>query len=242
VFQVETLFSGLGLIKKTVSAIIVRQINSMLLFFFIQLICLTLTAQIRKTQKVAKIAFGYDIYSGATNKSFSEGQPGYGAEISIDDGGANFRYFLKSRFIYSSGTQNFLDGSTVVLSNYALSHLAPEVGISFYPVARKSSGLNLYMWASGIVSYSLLELTPISTTSGSTTTAVTSYSVLRRKDQGYGYGFGAGVGIEFYFGQKNRSSKTFIYADVGFREQQANLAQRTDFQINTMAFNLGLGF
>ena len=215
-----------------------------LVFLLLALVPLaTFAQQARRMPKVAKIGFVYESYSGATNKSLSEGQPGQGMEITIDDGGENFRYFANTRLVYSSGTQNFLDGSAVVRSNYELFEMAPEIGLSIYPVARKMSGLNIFVWGVGIVSYSQLQLSPLSTTaSNGTTTAVTTYSVLRKKDQGYGFGFGAGIGVEIFFGNKNRSSKKMLYANVGFREQTANLAMETNFQLNSLAFSLGIGF
>lgn len=201
-------------------------------------------ADSKKLLKVGKIGYVYDNYSGTTNKSFTEGQPGQGLEISIDNGGEYFRYFIKSRFIYSSGTQNFLDGAAIVKSNYTLLHLAPEIGASVYLVSRKNKGLNLYLWGSGMLSYSMLELSPISSTSSSTgsTTSVTEYSILSKKDQGFGYGFGAGVGIEYIISITSQMRQKMIYADIGFREQNANLAKKDDFQINTLSFSLGFGF
>jgi len=215
-----------------------------LFFLLLALVPLATQAQTaRKMPKVAKIGYIFESYSGATNKSLSEGQPGQGLEISIDDGGENFRYFATARLVYSSGTQNFLDGSTAVRSNYELFEMSPEIGFNIYPVARKMSGLNIFLWGVGIVSYSQLQLSPLSTTAANgTTTAVNSYSVLRRKDQGYAYGFGAGVGVEVFFGNKNKSGKRMLYANVGFREQTANLAQVSDFQLNSLAFSMGIGF
>lgn len=193
--------------------------------------------------KIAKIGYIYESYSGATNKSFSEGQPGHGVEISIDDGGEYVRYFANIRLAYSSGKQNFLDNTDVVKSNYTLLHLAPELGFGLYPVARKMSGLNLFIWGSGIIGYSQLELSPISTESvNGSTTAVTEYSKLRRKDQGVGYGYGAGVGLEAFIGGKSKSGRMIIYSNLGFREITSNLASRSDFQINSFAFSIGLGF
>ena len=121
--------------------------------------------------------------------------------------------------------------------------MSPELGVSFYPVRRGDKGLNLYVWGAGIASYNYLEIDPISTTSGTTTTSVTRFTKLKNKDQGYGLGGGAGIGFEMMFGGGGRSGGRFlIYGEVGFREQSAQLASSTEFQLQSVSYSLGFGF
>ena len=183
----------------------------------------------------------YQTFSGDKNKSFGDSTaPGYGGEMALDAGGEYFRYFVKAKVISSEGSQNFLDNTTEVKSNYKLTQMSGELGFLVYPVARKDRGLNLYLWGCGTVGYNLLDLNPISTTSGTTVTAVTTYTKLQTRDQGYSYGAGGGIGFEILFGKK--SNQWAVYGEAGFREQFAQLAGRTDFQLNSVQFSLGLGF
>ncbi len=195
-----------------------------------------------KRLKISKLGFVYQTFSGDRNKSLADGAPSYGAELSVDSGGEYFRYFMKTKIMYSEGKQNFLDDATEVKSNYSLTQIMPELGFSFYPVARKNQGLNLYLWGVGIVSYNVLELKPISSTaSNGTITPVTSYTKLNTRDQGFGYGGGGGFGFEIIFGSR-KTGQFSVYGEAGFRQQIAQLANQSQFQLNSIQFSLGLGF
>jgi hypothetical protein len=208
---------------------------------FMMIISENVFAQSRlKNPRISKVGFLYQTYSGDKNISLADGAAGYGAEMMIDAGGDIFRYFTKAKIIYSQGTQNFLDNGTEVKSNYKLTQVAPEVGLAFYPVARKNSGLNLYIWVAGIATYQFVDLTPISSTTGGVTTTVMSYTKLKNRDQGYGYGAGGGIGFDAVFSMKSRVKS--IYGEVGFRDQIAQVAGRDDFQIKSINFIFGFGF
>lgn len=215
-----------------------------LLFIFFIFTTENLLAQSKlRNAKFSKIGFIYQTYSGSKDVSFAEGGVGYGAEMTIDSGGDVFRYFMKAKVIYSEGTQNFLDNLTEVKSSYKFTQVAPELGFTIYPVAKKKSGLNLYVWAVGILSYQFFDLTPISTvTSGGSVTAVTTFAKLKNRDQGYGYGAGGGLGFDIFFSEKSRPWIKSIYGEVGFREEAAQIANRTDFEIKSIDFMLGFGF
>lgn len=221
-----------------------QQKNLTLFSFFIFIVFLTENTQAQsrlKKMKISKFGAVYQTFSGDKNKSFGESNsPGYGGELSLDSGGEYFRYFVKAKIINSEGSQNFLDNMTEVRSNYKLTQIGGELGFSFYPVARKGSGLNLYMWGTGAVGYNLLDLKPVSSIIGTTVTPVTTYSKLKTRDQGYSYGAGGGIGFEILFGRKSTISA--VYGEAGFREQFAQLAGRTDFQLNSVQFVLGVGF
>ncbi len=195
-----------------------------------------------RNAKFAKIGFIYQTYSGDKDISLAEGAAGYGAEMTIDSGGDIFRYFMKAKMIYSAGTQNFLDNVTEVKSNYKFTQVAPELGFTLYPVPKKKSGLNLYVWAVGIATYQFVDLSPISSVVSGTTTAVSSYTKLKSRDQGYGYGGGGGIGFDIFFSERSRPWIKSIYGEVGFRDQVAQMAGREDFQIKSINFIVGLGF
>ena len=219
-------------------------LNLIFLFIFFIFTAENTTAQSKlRNAKFSKIGFVYQAYSGNKNISFAEGGAGYGIEMAIDSGGDIFRYFTKAKVIYSEGTQNFLDNSTEVRSAYKFTQVAPELGFTVYPVAKKKSGLNLYVWAVGILSYQFFDLTPISkVTNGGVTTSVTTYAQLKNRDQGYGYGAGGGIGFDMFFSEKSRPVIKSMYGEIGFREQAAQIANRNDFQINSINFMVGFGF
>jgi hypothetical protein len=196
----------------------------------------------RKT-KISKIGFVYQTFSGDKNKSFGESTAAsYGGELSLDDGGDHFRYFVKTKIMVAEGQQNFLDNTTEVKSNFKLTQISPEFGVMLYPVARKNSGLNLYVWGSGVLGYNLLDLSPISSTSGTTVTSVTTYSKLKSRDQGYSYGGGAGIGFDIIFSLGRRSGSMTMYGEAGFKEQISELANVKNFQVNAAQFTFGVGF
>ncbi len=195
-----------------------------------------------RNAKFSKIGFIYQTYSGDKDISLAEGAAGYGLEMTIDSGGDVFRYFMKAKMIYSAGTQNFLDNGVEVKSDYKFTQVAPEFGFTLYPVPKKKSGLNLYVWAVGIATYQFVDLTPISSVVSGATTSVTSYSKLKNRDQGYGYGGGGGIGFDIFFGERSRPFIKSIYGEVGFRDQIAQMAGREDFQVKSINFIMGFGF
>jgi hypothetical protein len=195
-----------------------------------------------KRLKISKLGIVYQTFSGDRNKSLADGAASYGAELSVDAGGEYIRYFMKTKVMYSVGKQNFLDDTTEVKSNYNITQIMPELGLSFYPVARKNRGLNLYLWGVGVVSYNVLELSPISSTAeNGTVSPVTSYTKLNSRDQGFGYGGGGGFGFEIIAGSGKTGQYT-MYGEAGFRQQITQLAKQSQFQLNSIQFVVGIGF
>lgn len=181
-----------------------------------------------RSTKIGAIAQNF---TGTANRSFSSGGMGYGAEIGVDGGGSYFRYFLKGRMIYAEGSQNFLNGTTAFSSRYKFAELAPELGLSIFPVVRRDDGMNLYLFILGCVSYNYLELGTIPT--GSTQLA---------KDQSFGYGYGGGIGFEYLLRGERAGAKNLIYGEFGFRDERTTLVQTSNFEISGMTFSLGFGF
>lgn len=186
----------------------------------------------------SKFGAAYEVFSGDKNKSFASGGPGYGGEIGIDAGFSFIRYYAKLKATSSAGTQSFLDSGTEVRASYSLTQIAPELGVSLYPMGRPDRGLGLYLFGGGIFSMNLLELRPLTTVADGESLA--SFTSLKTKEQGFGTGFGGGIGFELLFG-KNRTSRYMIYGEVGIRQITANLATRSDFQMNNLFFTMGFG-
>lgn len=172
----------------------------------------------------------YD-YSGSANKSFALGSPGYGFELTADTGNTYLRYFFKSRFTLAEGKQNFSDAGTVFSSSYKFIQFAPEIGISFYPVSRRTKGLNIYLWGVGGVSYNNLELKNLLLT-----------STIHSKDQSFGYGYGGGIGFEFILDSSASGGYYLIYGEAGFREGRTNLVNYDQFDVGGATYSIGLGF
>lgn len=178
-----------------------------------------------------KIGFAVMNFTGTANRSFSNGNAGYGLEISTDSGGTYFRYFVKGRFIYADGSQSFLNGSSTFTSNYKFSEFAPELGFILFPVARREDGMNLYLFGLGNISYNYLELA-----------TVPSGSAILAKDQAFGVGYGGGVGFEYVLGSSRGGNKKLIFGEVGFRDERTTLAKTSNFEISGMNFSIGFGF
>ena len=186
----------------------------------------------------AKFGGSTESYTGEKNKSISNGKTGFGGEIGVDGGLNLVRYYAKLKVFSSSGSQNLLDNAVETKTNFSLIQITPEVGGAFYPVGRKDNGLNLYFFGGGIFSMNLLELKPVSVVA--TSAPVTTFTKLQTKQQGFGYGFSGGIGVEIAFGG-SKASKKMVYGEVGVKQVTARLAERTDFQINSLYFTLGFG-
>lgn len=187
---------------------------------------------------LAKFALTTESFTGAKNKSLSGGPSSYGGEIGVDAGFTILRYYAKLKVSSASGTANFLDNAVETRANFSLLQVAPELGLAFYPIGRNERGLNIYLFGGGIFSMNLLELKPL--TNVSTGAAVTTFTKLQTRQQGYGYGFSGGIGFEIVFGNA-KSSKKMIYGEAGVKQATANLADRSDFQLNSLFFTLGMG-
>ena len=111
--------------------------------------------------KTTKIGLNYANYTGPDNTSFSKGSPAFGVEASIDNGGEYFRYFFKAVAEYANGSQAFSKNATNYTSKYEFFSIAPEIGVALYPVPKRNSGLNIYLFGFGEVSYNYLNILTI---------------------------------------------------------------------------------
>jgi len=177
-----------------------------------------------------KLGFIQQTYSGITSKSFAQGSPGLGLELTLDSGNSVFRYFFKSRFTMSQGEQSFLNAGTAFTSKYKFSQFAPELGLSFFPIPRREKGVNIFLWGTGTISYNNLELKTLP-----------SPTSLKSKEQAFGYGYGGGIGIELIIAPGKKGSRYLAYAELGFRHEQADLVN-TKFEISGMTYSVGVGF
>ncbi len=191
----------------------------------------TLAMEGRGAFQSTKIGGTMQDYSGASNRSFAEGSPGYGVEISKDNGNTYLRYFFKMRFSYADGKQNFSDAGVVFNSTYKFLQFSPEIGVAFYPIARKSKDMNVYLWGVGGVSYNNLELK--NTPSGST---------IRAKDQAAGYGYGGGFGLEYIIAGGSSTGYYLVYGELGFRDVRTNLVNYSQFEVSGITYSVGFGF
>lgn len=187
---------------------------------------------------LAKFGVYAESFTGTKNKSLTGAPSSYGGEIGVDAGYNMLRYYAKLKISSSSGAATFLDNAVEIRSNFSILQVAPELGLTLYPVGRNERGLNLYLFGGGIFSMNLLELKPL--TNATTGAVVTTFTKLQTRQQGYGYGFSGGIGFEIVFGN-NKSSKKMVYGEAGVKQTTANLADRSDFQLNCLFFTLGVG-
>lgn len=191
--------------------------------------------------KITKLGLTFSNFTGSERTSFAKGAPAYGIEVSTDGGGRHLRYFLKGRVIYSTGQQDFIKNSIIYNSKYEFASISPEIGLSLYPVAKRDTGLNLYLYGVGVASYNYLYLMNIPTT-------VTGVDA---KTQDFGLGYGGGIGVEYGFGstgggtRANRdtaSGRNMIFAEAGFRDMTAPIGGQSKFDLSQIVVTLGYGF
>lgn len=181
--------------------------------------------------QTTKIGLAQQNYTGAAKQSFANGAPGVGVELSIDQGGAFFRYFFKTRIMYANGSQVFTNSGVDYATKYTYTSIEPEIGFTFYPVSRNDKGMNLYGWGVVGVSYNNLSLETIPT-----------YLTLQPKEQEFGTGYGGGLGFEYIYNVTKDGKKLMGYGEVGFRDYHSPLAGFKSFQIGGMIFSFGFGF
>lgn len=178
-----------------------------------------------------KVAYIQQNFTGSDGISFAKGSPSYGLELSIDSGGNHLRYFFKTRITNSIGSQIFTKSGTSYFSKYEYTSIEPELGISFFPVARNDHGLNIYFWGVGGISYNNLSIESAPANLG-----------IKPKAQEFGTGYGAGLGFELIALATRGGQKILFYSEVGFRDYQAPLAGLTGFEVSGMTVSLGFGF
>lgn len=204
-------------------------------FVFVILILLSIPgfSALKRTGEFQSTKIGYiqQNFTGADGGSFSKGSPSYGIELSIDSGGNYLRYYFKTRVTSSIGSQIFTKSGTSYFSKYDYTSIEPELGASFFPVARNDKGLNIYFWGVGGVSYNNLSLesAPVSLN-------------IKSKAQEFGTGYGAGLGFEFIAAATRSGQKLLLYSEVGFRDYRTPLAGLGAFEVSGMTFSFGFGF
>lgn len=178
-----------------------------------------------------KVGYIQQNFTGADGTSFSKGSPSYGVELSIDSGGNFLRYYFKTRITTSIGSQNFTKSGTTYFSKYEYTSIEPELGASFFPVARKDKGMNIYFWGVGGASYNNLAIESAPATLN-----------IKPKAQEFGTGYGAGMGFEVIALATRSGQKFLVYSEVGFRDYRTPLAGLGAFEVSGMTFSFGFGF
>lgn len=204
-------------------------------FVFIILILLNSTAYSAMKRpgefQSTKVGYFQQNFSGSDGTSFAKGSPSYGIELSIDNGGNMLRYYFKTRVTTSIGSQNFTKSGTTYFSKYEYTSIEPELGVAFFPVARKDQGMNIYFWGVGGVSYNNLAIE-----------SAPAALNIKPKSQEFGLGYGSGMGFELIAFATRSGQKFLVYSEFGFRDYRTPLAGLGAFEVSGMTFSAGFGF
>lgn len=166
------------------------------------------------------------LYSGEDEETFSEDNPGVGAEISISTLNSHLNWVAKGRLTTISGNQKFDDNGTSRSLDFTFYQSAFEGGFKFYPFARKKTGINLFFGGNALMSFNYLSF--------SNTASLTN---LDPSYQNLSFGYVTNIGIEWY---PFRSSKWAITSEFSQRNETARLADVSKFSLN--ALSLAFGF
>jgi hypothetical protein len=169
-------------------------------------------------------------YSGEDNKSFAESSPGLVAGLTLMSRGKIINFYGSVDVGGQTGRQNFLDGSSVVASNYAYRVTSLEVGANYYPFSRTESFVNVYLSAAGVVSYNSIDVKSNLT-----------FTSLPKSDMAVTAGYKASLGLEWIPKNYTKRPKWTIYAELGYKKENGNLLNQT-FSLDNIGYTLGLGW
>lgn len=197
--------------------------------FLIVLASATVEAQELSTYPRTRIHLHENLYSGEKGRSFAESGAGFGGAITVTRDGIYFVPFFSFGISTVSNRQVFLDGATQVTSAFTYYAANTDLGLQFFPIARRKSGFNLYVKGGGILGYNLLAINRAAT-----------LTTIPYSDQAFSFGYLAGVGTELVF-KSMGPRKWSLTAEVLFREESATLMER-QFDLSSLQIALGIGW
>lgn len=178
-----------------------------------------------QAQPTTKIHYVQEMYTGEDLRTFDREKFGSGVELILSTKKSILNYFTKGKFVFVSGSQDFLDNGTEVDSSFTYYKSSFEVGANVYPISRKSKQANLYIGVSGLVSYNYMSLE-----SDSFTEVKSSY-------QAMSFGYSGLMGVEWQI-----LGRYALTAEFSQRFESANLVEVSNFGLNAFTISVGLGW
>ena len=176
----------------------------------------------------SQFSFSQRYFTGEKNISLAESKTGYCLEFGRFLDGERFTPFIRTRVLAATGNQNFLDNSVESKLAFSFYHVEGEVGFHFFLIPRKTSGINLYLTASGTAGLSYISFSNQPVTSR-----------LPKSDKGAGGGYVFGLGIEKMFSDGTR--KWNLFSEIqNVNYESRILGQR--FDLGGLLFSAGLGW
>lgn len=165
--------------------------------------------------------------AGEIEKSFSEAGAGLGGEVSLMTDGAIAAGFIKGRITSQSGSQKFLDGTTVTTASFTYLQTGFDGGGLLFLIPRKNEGINIYIGLGGALSYNYLALDKTVT-----------FTTIANNSQAFGFGYAALMGVEL-FPTKN---KWTAVAEFAYRIETASLVGQSQFNLGGLLASFGFGW
>lgn len=177
-----------------------------------------------------RILGGAPQYSGRDGESFSETGTGISGELQIEMGGAWIAPFASARGAYVTGTQAFLDGTTSIDSSFTYLQGGLDLGLRLFPVRRRKAGFNIYLGASGGLSYQSIQLGEALTTTS-----------IPKSDQSLGTGVSGFVGAEWLLGGASKN-KWATFVELVHRTESSKILEQDKFDLRSVTVSFGLGW
>lgn len=150
-----------------------------------------------------------------------------GGEISLMTDGDILAGYIKGRLTSQSGSQKFLDGTTVTTASFTYLQTGFDGGGILFLIPRKNEGINIYLGFGGALSYNYLALDKTLT-----------FSTITNNSQAFGFGYAALMGVEL-FPTKN---KWTVVAEFAYRIETASLVGQTQFNLGGLLASFGFGW
>lgn len=176
------------------------------------------------------IAGSFQFYTGSRGTSLS-GANAFGAEFGIQRNNSWLALFSKVSGQFSTGTEEFNDGSTSNRSlGYTLFQTHLHVGLRIYPIPAKELGLRPYVGGAGLAGITYLSFSS------------SSLQALQPTYTGLSYGYEAHVGVDITFKAAENFKGTHFFIEAQFRSLTSNIADTSNFALGGYLLVFGLGW
>ena len=202
---------------------------SLSLFIFFFLIGANAFAQGNILFPKTRLQAHQTLYSGEKGQSFAEAGAGWGVGITSYSDGRRLAPFLGLHLTVMTGRQTFLDNETEVSASFNSYLASTEIGANFYPIERRTRGMNVYISGAGLVGYNFVSLS-----------RGASLSSIPYSDQSFSGGYALGMGAEWILSTIGPTKWTMT-TDFLFKKESAVLLKK-QFDLSSIVFSVGFGW